>query len=110
MRGGVSQLETTQKGVFAEFLHTTSRTGDPQLHSHVVALNLTQRSDGAWRSVENAPMFREQRLLYDIYLAEMAKGARSLGYSITRGKSGAPELGHLTREQIRGFQHAQPND
>ncbi len=103
MRDGKSTLENTKKAVIAEFLHTTSRTGDPQLHSHVVALNLTQRADGAWRSIENGPMFCEQRLLYDIYLAEMAKGAQGLGYTLTRGKSGAPELSHISREQVETF-------
>src|SRR5882672_1163759 len=40
---GKTSVEFTGKAVMAEFLHTTSRAGDPDLHSHVVALNLTQR-------------------------------------------------------------------
>ena len=48
-------------------------------------------------------MFREQRLLYDIYLAELAKGAQGLGYTLARGKSGAPELSHISREQVEAF-------
>jgi conjugative relaxase-like TrwC/TraI family protein len=103
MRDGKSTVETTAKAVIAEFLHTTSRAGDPNLHTHLVALNLTQRRDGEWRSVDNTAMFKEQRLMYDIYLAELARGARRLGYEINRGHSGAPELAHITRRQIEGF-------
>lgn len=100
---GKTTVEYTGKAVLAEFLHTTSRAGDPDLHSHVVALNLTQRKDGQWRSVDNTAMFKEQRLMYEIYLSELAKGARELGYEITTGKHGNPELAHISREQIEAF-------
>ena len=100
---GKTSVEFTGKAVMAEFLHTTSRAGDPDLHSHVVALNLTQRQDGQWRSVDNAAMFKEQRLMYEIYLSELAKGARELGYEVTTGKHGNPELAHISREQIEQF-------
>ena len=100
---GKTSVEFTGKAVMAEFLHTTSRAGDPDLHSHVVVLNLTQRKDGQWRSVDNAAMFKEQRLMYEIYLSELAKGARELGYEITAGKHGNPELAHISREQIEQF-------
>lgn len=100
---GKTTVEVTGRAVMAEFLHTTSRAGDPDLHSHVVALNLTQRQDGQWRSVDNTAMFREQRLMYEIYLSELAKGARELGYEITTGKHGNPELAHISREQIEHF-------
>ncbi|WP_029918784.1 MobF family relaxase [Nevskia soli] len=100
---GKTTVETTGNAVIAEFLHTTSRAGDPDLHSHVVALNITQRADGQWRSVDNTAMFKEQRLMYEIYLSELARGAHELGYDITKGKHGNPELAHISREQIEGF-------
>ena len=67
---------------------------------HVVVLNLTRRADGQWRSIENAETFKEQRLMYETYLSELAKGAKDLGYGITIGKHGNPELAHIAREQI----------
>jgi conjugative relaxase-like TrwC/TraI family protein len=102
-KNGKTRIEVTGKAVMGEFLHTTSRAGDPDLHSHVVALNLTQRQDGQWRSVDNTAMFREQRLMYEIYLSELAKAARELGYQLTTGKHGNPELAHISREQIERF-------
>src|SRR5581483_9859184 len=100
---GKTTVEYTGKAVIAQFLHTTSRSGDPDLHSHVVALNVTQRSDGKWRSVDNEAMFKEQRLMYQIYLSELAKAAQALGYEISTGKHGNPELAHISREQIEQF-------
>ena len=95
---GRTRLELTGSAVIAQFEHATSRAGDPDLHSHVVVLNVTSRADGMWRSVENAEMFREQRLMYEIYLSELAKGARDLGYDTSSGKHGNPELAHVTRK------------
>jgi conjugative relaxase-like TrwC/TraI family protein len=100
---GTLRLEFTRSAVIAQFEHATSRAGDPDLHSHVVVLNLTRRADGQWRSIENAEMFKEQRLMYETYLSELAKGAKDLGYGITIGKYGNPELAHITREQIEHF-------
>ena len=100
---GTMRLEFTRSAVIAQFEHATSRAGDPDLHSHVVVLNLTRRADGQWRSIENAEMFKEQRLMYETYLSELAKGAKDLGYGITIGKHGNPELAHITREQIEHF-------
>jgi conjugative relaxase-like TrwC/TraI family protein len=100
---GTMRLEFTRSAVIAQFEHATSRAGDPDLHSHVVVLNLTRRADGQWRSIENAEMFKEQRLMYEIYLSELAKGAKDLGYGIAIGKHGNPELAHITREQIEHF-------
>jgi conjugative relaxase-like TrwC/TraI family protein len=100
---GETRLEFTRAPVIAQFEHATSRAGDPNLHSHVVVLNLTRRTDGQWRSIENAEMFNEQRLMYETYLSELAKGAKDLGYGITMGKHGNPELAHITRKQIEHF-------
>ena len=100
---GTMRLEFTRSAVIAQFEHATSRAGDPDLHSHVVVLNLTRRADGQWRSIENAEMFKEQRLMYETYLSELAKGAKDLGYGITVGKHGNPELAHITRSQIEHF-------
>ena len=100
---GATRLEFTRSSVIAQFEHATSRSGDPDLHSHVVVMNVTQRADGEWRSIENAEMFKEQRLMYETYLSELAKGARDLGYEIAIGKHGNPELAHITRGQIEHF-------
>ncbi len=49
--GGVGQIDT--KGlVAAAFDHLDSRTGDPNLHTHVAVSTKVQGSDGQWRSLD----------------------------------------------------------
>ncbi|WP_304595776.1 MobF family relaxase [Miniimonas sp. S16] len=49
--GGVGQIET--KGlVAAAFDHLDSRTGDPNLHTHVAVSTKVQGADGQWRSLD----------------------------------------------------------
>lgn len=38
-----TSIETTGKGVFASFVHDTSRNLDPQLHMHIIAMNITEK-------------------------------------------------------------------
>jgi len=42
----------------AAFDHRTSRTGDPQLHTHVVVSNKVQGEDGRWRSLDSRALLR----------------------------------------------------
>src|SRR5262245_5495046 len=48
---GITSYQNTQNLVVAKFLHDVSREGDPQVHVHCVVMNMTQRSDGQWRSL-----------------------------------------------------------
>jgi len=36
---------------------------DPQLHTHNVLLNMQQRSDGIWQTLDNTAIFRTKMLL-----------------------------------------------
>jgi conjugative relaxase-like TrwC/TraI family protein len=47
----------------ATFRHDLSREADPQLHTHAVLLNLTQRVDGEWRALDATPLYAQQKLL-----------------------------------------------
>ena len=44
---------TTRGMVAAAFDHWDTRTGDPNLHTHVVLANKVQGPDGRWRSVDS---------------------------------------------------------
>lgn len=43
---GVTERIDTGNMVAAKFEHSTSREGDPQLHTHVLVMNMTQTPDG----------------------------------------------------------------
>ncbi|MBE0617378.1 MAG: relaxase domain-containing protein, partial [Proteobacteria bacterium] len=66
----------------AAFDHLTSRELDPQLHTHAVVLNLTQRADGEWRAVHNVSLYRDQLALGRLYRAELARNLGEAGYAI----------------------------
>lgn len=52
---GVAQVAT--RGLIATaYDHYDSRSGDPQLHTHVVVPNKVQGEDGRWRSLDGRPM------------------------------------------------------
>jgi len=94
---GVTRYEKTGNLIIAAFRHTSSREKDPQLHTHGVTMNATERQDGAWRALSSRQKsdvknlehgFREmiyanQHYLGMIYNSEMAKGTVACGCDIT---------------------------
>ena len=89
--------------VAATFKHTTSRALDPQLHTHSVIMNLTQRADGQWRSTENKSLFIDQKHLGLVYRQYLAEEVQSLGYRLDHGKDGTWEIAALDKGVIREF-------
>lgn len=101
---GVTTRQTTGVLAVAQFRHDLSRAADPQLHTHCVVLNATQRSDGAWRALDNEPLYRDKMLLGALYRSELAREVQALGYEIrvTHG-DGRFELAHIGNEALKAF-------
>ena len=103
--GGNHPAETTGQFVAAKFEHDTARPVDgyaaPQLHTHAVIFNMTERENGtdarlaAARSLRVASSSRPPSInpISPISFA-------SLGYEIEPGKSGAPEIKGYTQEYL----------
>nr|WP_116522971.1 MobF family relaxase [Achromobacter insuavis] len=104
---GVTTMERTGNAVIAKFRHETARPTeghycDPQLHTHAVMMNITQRADGRWTAISNDEIFRLKSLAESVYHAELANELERAGHSIRYdGKSF--ELAHISREQIEGL-------
>jgi len=64
--GGIVQ-EDIRGVVAAAFDHWDSRSGDPQLHTHVVVMNRVQTADGAWRTLDSRALFKEAVGLSELY-------------------------------------------
>jgi conjugative relaxase-like TrwC/TraI family protein len=96
--------ETAGRFVAAKFEHDTARPVDgyaaPQLHTHVVVFNMTQREDGSTRALQPRSLFESQQFATAVYQAQLTHQLRNLGYEITSGKSGAPEITGYTREYL----------
>jgi len=84
-RVSTGTAETTGKLLAAKFEHQTSRPVDgytaPQLHTHVVMFNMTQRADGQFNALQTKALFDSQQYATAIYQSELthpAHGANRL--------------------------------
>ncbi|MFP5229531.1 MAG: MobF family relaxase [Acidobacteriota bacterium] len=102
--GGNHPPETTSKFIAAKFEHDTARPVDgyvaPQLHTHAVIFNLTERDNGQFRALQPQSLFASQQFATAIYQSELTWRLRQLGYEITAGRSGAPEIKGYTQEYL----------
>ena len=102
--GGNQPAETTGKFIVAKFEHDTARPVDgyaaPQLHTHAVIFNMTERSDGSTRALQERGFFDTQQFATAVYQSELTFRLRNLGYEIEAGKSGAPDVKGYTSEYL----------
>jgi conjugative relaxase-like TrwC/TraI family protein len=102
--GGDHPAETTGQFAAAKFEHDTARPVDgyaaPQLHTHVVVFNMTERDDGKMRALQPHSLFESQQFATAVYQSHLTYKLRSLGYEIEAGKSGAPDIKGYTQEYL----------
>jgi conjugative relaxase-like TrwC/TraI family protein len=94
--GGNQPAETTGRFVAAKFEHDTARPVDgyaaPQLHTHAVIFNMTEREDGTMRALQPRSLFESQQFATAIYQSALMHQLARLGYEMEAGRSGAPEI------------------
>jgi conjugative relaxase-like TrwC/TraI family protein len=111
--GNVRAPETTGKFVAATFEHDTARPVEgyaaPQLHTHALIFNVTERDIGAQNGIENGKqtralqpqeLFASQRYATSVYRSELAARLETLGYELERGKHGQPEIKGYTKAYL----------
>jgi conjugative relaxase-like TrwC/TraI family protein len=102
--GGNHPPETTGRFVAAKFEHDTARPVDgyvaPQLHTHAVIFNVTERDNAQPRAIQPQGLFASQQFATAVYQSELTYRVRQLGYEITTGRSGAPEIKGYTQEYL----------
>ncbi len=102
--GNVHAPETTGKFVAAAFEHDTARPVNgyaaPQLHTHAVIFNVTERDNGQTRALQPHEIFVSQRYITAVYRSELALRLEKLGYELERGKHGQPEIKGYTKEYL----------
>jgi conjugative relaxase-like TrwC/TraI family protein len=102
--GGNRVAETTGQFVVAKFEHDTARPVDgyaaPQLHTHAVVFNMTERENGTIRALQPQGFFDSQQFATAVYQSELTFRLRSYGYEIEPGRSGAPEIKGFTQEYL----------
>lgn len=89
-------FEKTNNLTAATFLHSSSRALDPNMHTHMVILNMTERLDKMWRAlssrsrkdIENLHhgfsdiIYQNQHYLGLVYMSTLAKEVKALGFDI----------------------------
>ncbi|WP_035355126.1 MobF family relaxase [Edaphobacter aggregans] len=119
--GGNHQPETTGKFVAARFEHDTARPVDgyvaPQLHTHAVVLNITERENGQTRAIQPQSLFASQQFATAVYQSELTYRLRE-SLTFSRDKNFEREavvderalirdglrrgMGEVTYAQVRG--------
>jgi len=96
--------ETTGRWVAARFEHDSARPVDgyaaPQLHTHVVVFNLTERASGETRALQPRELYKTQAYATAVYRSELTARLAVLGYEVDRGTSGQPEIRGYSTEYL----------
>jgi conjugative relaxase-like TrwC/TraI family protein len=99
---GISFREHTNNFVVAKFQHDLSRDQDPQLHTHAIAMNLTQRKDGRWTALANEEMLKGVKVVGAYYRAQLAQRLQDMGYEIRATRDGF-EMASVSDDAIKMF-------
>lgn len=90
--------------VAAAYRHRMSRALDPQLHTHVVAANVTRGPDGRWTGLWGTPLYREAKTAGYLYQAHLRfEVTRRLGLEWGPVTKGSAELAALPEEALGEF-------
>lgn len=89
--------------IIATYVHGTSREADPQLHTHAFVMNVAQRADGSFGTLETKPLYESKMALGAVYRAELAEELRALGYEIVPDSKGSFRLKDMPRALEKHF-------
>jgi conjugative relaxase-like TrwC/TraI family protein len=90
--------------IAAGFAHTTSRAADPQLHTHVVLVNLAQGVDGRWSALDSRTLHRQATTASHLYQHLLrAELTRRLGVGWTGVERGIAEIDGVPLNVRRAF-------
>jgi conjugative relaxase-like TrwC/TraI family protein len=97
-------IESGEGFIAAAYRHRMSRALDPQLHTHVVAANLTKGPDGRYTALHAAPLYRAAKTAGYLYQSHLRSAVRDrLGLQWGEVHKGAAELKELPSEVLRVF-------
>lgn len=90
--------------IAAAYRHRMSRALDPQLHTHVVAANLTRGPDGRFTALFGTPLYRAAKTAGYLYQAHLrAEISDRLGLEWGPVRKGAAELNGIPTEALEEF-------
>ncbi len=104
-RGAGGAIQVQGSGfVAAAFRHRASRAGDPLLHTHVVAGNLTRGPDDRWTALDARHLYRHAKTAGVLYQAELRRELTlRLGLEWEPVERGTADIEGVPREVIEHF-------
>ncbi len=106
IRKGPSQMLHPDTGglINAKFRQTTSRSDDPDLHTHSVISNKVRTADGRWRALDGAYLKKHQRMLGGIYQSVLRNEiSHTLGFEWEPIVNGQAEIAGIPKDVLRAF-------
>ncbi|MCB8839366.1 MobF family relaxase [Aurantimonas sp. VKM B-3413] len=100
--GGIIREQPTDI-IVGRFRHTTSRAGDPNLHTHCVFLNVAGSADGKHRTLEPDAMFKWVLTIGAAYRAELASLLAQKGFGFREAGQDQFEIDGIDPELIETF-------
>jgi conjugative relaxase-like TrwC/TraI family protein len=89
--------------VAAAFRHRTSRAGDPQLHTHVLVVNMTRGADGRYSALDGQQLYAQAKTAGTLYQAALRHELRELGLRWAVRDNGLAELAGVPHRVLRAF-------
>jgi conjugative relaxase-like TrwC/TraI family protein len=101
---GNAKTEKEQTGslTYAKFEHGTSREKDPQLHTHVLVMNVTHDKNGTARSLSSEGIYAWKGAADEVYKNALAQELQKAGYQLEHNKNGF-EIKGYSKENIDQF-------
>ncbi|MEB2529066.1 MobF family relaxase [Kocuria rosea] len=105
---GVRQIDVEGGLVATQFRHYDSRSGDPQLHDHVVIANKVLGADGQWSSLDGRTLYRMNVAASETYNAKvMEKVTAALGIAaVPRMAGGSEPIYEIAGVDLDAIHHA----
>ena len=105
---GADENRATGNLVIAAYQHDTSRDLDPQIHTHLVAANLTYDSvENRWKALQASDIYEQRAYLTEVYRNALARSVAELGYQIVdrfdKGRERGFEIEGIAAETIDKF-------
>jgi conjugative relaxase-like TrwC/TraI family protein len=102
-RGVGGKILETGKLVVATFEHGYSRALDPHLHTHCLVMNVVTRADGTTGAVLSHPFYDEKMAIGRVYREELARGLKSLGFTIKERPDGLIDILGVPEELMQAM-------
>jgi len=91
-RNGADENRTTGNLILAVYHRDTSRELDPQLHSHLIAANLTyDKEEERWKALQAAAIYSGVAFLTEVYRNALAGFVKDYGYELINRAFGSGE-------------------